>query len=75
MNRTTLSRVAALDAVRSPEARRMAELERLSPETRRAQIAALVECLGPEGMAAALRRGGAEGAAIARKLGLEVAAC
>lgn len=73
MNRATLPRLAALEAQAArhdPLARLEAQALRLSPETRRAQIADLCERLGSAGLAAALRRGGAENRRLALKLGV-----
>lgn len=81
-------RLAALEAQASaqdnPQAHLQARLERqalrLSSETRRAAIVTLCERLGPDGLARALARGGAEGRRIAAKLGIaltesEAASC
>jgi hypothetical protein len=75
MNRSMPPRLAALEAQaarHNPLARLEADAQRLSPETRRAQIGELWERLGPDGVARALARGGAEGRRLAAKLGVEL---
>jgi len=62
------TRIARLEAgqPKSLEAEALA----MSPETRRGMIAILMERLGPAGVRAALRRGGAEGRRLAGLLGV-----
>lgn len=72
MSERVENRLARLEATMPNRARRLAEIRALSPESRRAKIAALRARLGPSGVAAALARGGAVGRRIAAKLGVDL---